>query len=394
MQAPSSSIAGLATEYAMPALAGVNTGAPPFNSHIARSVEELDDLSHEWSQLTAESKGTPFQSFSWNRAWYRHFSDHYDEMLVFSFTAGLKTVAIIPLYRKGRSLRLAADHVCDQQDAIAGDTEAVCAGLREVLRWAWRNGCHLKLRQIPEHGWLHQAALSLGAIRGRIFKFHHCYAPCPRVDLPESGDAFVQQLPRKIRGDMRRHLNKLDREHPGAELEIHRAGQLPDGLIDQVADFHASHFRKDGVSLLADPRFRKLVADAARAADSGIRVSTLRDGDDLMAMDIGFTFKRAYHGFLTTFDLKHRKVSPGSCLLIKRLDWFIQRDGVESLDFLLGGEQYKYQFAKSEYNVCAFYLYPWSISNAVRWIAEMTRHAAKRSAKRALKKAGLYKVKA
>ena len=364
----------------------------PLRLEVISSIDELDHHDAAWTQLVDNSQATPFQSFAWNRAWYKSYASEYEEMVVFHFTRGLDTAAIFPCYRNGRSLRLAADIVGDQQDVIAADADAAKEGLREVMRWARKNGCHLRLLQVSERAWLYDAAKSLGLLRNRAFRFQRCYSCCLYADLPESGDAYVQQLPRKIRGDMRRHLNKLGKQHPDANIEIHRAGEAPRGIVGRVADFHAEHFRKEGVSLLSDPRFAAMLDDVAQTPESGLRIATLADGNTTMAIDVGFAFQEAYYGYLTTFDPKYRKLSPGTCLLLRRLDTFIQDDGVKTLDFLLGAERYKSQFAKESYDVCAFYLYPWGIGNAFRWLSVIARRATKLLAKKALNEAGLYKA--
>lgn len=359
---------------------------------LIQSIDQLDEIANDWIQLAEISSGSPFRSFAWNRAWFRHFSDDYDEMAVFSFARDGQTVAIFPFYREGRCLRLAADSIGDLQDAIAADEDAASEGLRQVFRWARKNGCHLKMLQVSERGRLHQAARALGLLRNRALRFQRCYSSCFFTDLPDSADAWVQQLPRKVRGDMRRHVNKLDRQHPDAKIRIHRAGDTPEAVVREVADFHDAHFRKDGVSLMSDPRFVDLISEAAQSRDSGLRISTLKDGDRTLAVDVGFTHDRTYHGFLTAFDPAFRKISPGSCLLMKRLDWFINEDGVRSLDFLLGAERYKSQFARENYQVCAFYLFPWGIANAFRWASVIAKRAIKLLAKKTLADSAIYKT--
>lgn len=364
----------------------------PLRYELLRTPEELDDHSREWTELLETSPSSPFQSFAWNRAWYAHYADTYDEMLVFRFIRGFSTAAIVPLYRQGRSLRFAADTVGDLQDIIAADAGAAREALSEVMRWARRQGAHLQLLQVAEQSRIHDAAKSMGLFRNRAFRFRRCYSCCLFAELPESGDAYVQQLPRKVRGDMRRHMNKLDKQHPDAEIAIHRAGEAPPNLVDDLADFHAAHFRKEGVSLLSDQRFVDMLDEVAKQPDSGLRLSTLKDDETTMAMDVGFSHNGSYYGFLTTFDPAFRKLSPGTSLLLKRLDWFIQKDGIEKIDFLLGSERYKSQFAKESYDVCAFYLYPWGLTNMIRWINVMARRATKVLAKKALNEAGLYKA--
>lgn len=185
----------------------------------------------------------------------------------------------------------------------------------------------------------------------------------------------------------------MDREFPDASVEVLRAGEISREFIDEVSKFHRKHFRKDEISLFANPEFVSLLLDASRSPESGLRISTLRNGRELMAMDVGFTHEGIYHGYLTTFDQQYRHVSPGNVLLLKRIDWFVQRDHVTKIDFLLGDERYKSSFTDHKYQVCSFSIYPANLTNFLRWSGKRAYFWGKSLAKRLLKRGGLCHCK-
>ncbi len=363
--------------------------APAFQ--LTHSLNGLDRLQSAWNALAQSSVSGPFQSFSWNRGWYRHFAHAYDEMLVFSLQRDGKTIGIAPLYQKGRRLRFAADGVGDHQDFLAADSASAAELLREILNWARRNGTYLELSQVREQAWVAGAMRGLHLWKDGTFHYQRCYSACPVLEMPESLDAFLKSLPRKTRGNFKRHLNKTAREYPDAKLEVHRAGEIAPELVEEVAHFHAAHFRKDGVSLLAAPDFVALIQSASHDPNSGLRLATLRNGEELMAIDIGFTLNGTYHGFLTTFDPKYRQISPGNVLLLRRIDWLVRHDGIRTIDFLLGNERYKSEFTDRSYQVCAHTVYPAGLLNLGRLAAKRIYFGSKYLAKWLLQKSGVAK---
>ncbi len=367
-----------------------DSSAEPLSLHLAQLVAELDDLEPVWNQLAASPNAGPFQTFAWNRAWYQRFSHDYDEMLVFSLQRAGRVVCILPCYRRGRELHLAADTVGDHQDILAGDVESARLGLDYLLKWARKQRVFLHFGQIREQAWAYPVLRQIG-LSGGVFRYQRCYSACPYLELPDSLDAFLKTFPRKVRGDLKRHLNKLKRDFPEAKTEIHRAGEIPPGLVEEIADFHQAYFRKSGVSHCANPNFVAMMRDAGRDRNSGLRLSTLRNGTagELMAVDVGFTHGGIYHGYLTTFDPKFRKLSPGNVLLLQRIDWLIREDGVRAIDFLLGAERYKSTFTRERYQVCSFYVFPANLPNLVRFAWKRAYFGSKYVARWLMTRTGL-----
>ncbi|MEM6279809.1 MAG: hypothetical protein AAF733_10045, partial [Verrucomicrobiota bacterium] len=44
---------------------------------VVSSIPEIELLESSWRRLTPENSA-PFQTFTWNLAWYRHYRDSYD----------------------------------------------------------------------------------------------------------------------------------------------------------------------------------------------------------------------------------------------------------------------------------------------------------------------------
>lgn len=179
----------------------------------------LAEIRSLWQRLLSPW-ATPFQVYSWNCAWYRNFAADYDAIQV--FVSGDRKV-IFPLYRIGRTLRLAGDRICDYQDAIGSSHEAVVGALRELLEWAGANGLTLHLERLSERGLLYRAIREL-RWEGLSFPvIERPIGPCPTFRLGDDTEESLAHLRRKFRAELRRQHKRIQRDFPGAELETRDA---------------------------------------------------------------------------------------------------------------------------------------------------------------------------
>lgn len=385
VSAPSSVAEPISHAEKMGVPGGPKTRKSEWSWKVVSAGKEIDQLAPDWRELLPEKAG-PFQTFSWNRAWYRHFADAYDESAIFVVSKGGKVAAIFPCYRKGSEIRMAGDLCCDFQDVIASDEESVRIGLGLFIAWVKLKhaGCDLFFEKLSTRGLLYPVLKHLDRGRLGVFAFRKNYGPCPWVELPESLDAWLAAMPRKVRGDWRRSLNRLDRELPEAEVLVHRDCGIPGGAVRDAAEFHRRHFRLEGSSPLADPRLVSLLEEVAPREDVGLRLSLMKVGRIPLAIDFGFTRGETYYGYLTGFDETFGKLAPGKCLLLRRVNWWRQEDGVRVLDFLCGGERYKDGFTQGNcYHVCSVRLLARTIPNAARmmtlWSEWLFRGLSKRT---------------
>ena len=355
---------------------------------------EIDRLDEEWRGLLDES-AAPFQTFSWVRAWYRHFREEYDEALVFSVSRDGVPVAIFPCYRSGRKIRLAGDGICDYQDAIVGadtEDEELEEAFRLFLAWGQRRrpGCDFVLEKLSTRGRLHQILVEAEPRREGVFRHRRSYGPCPCMELADSLDQWLQELPRKLRGDLRRSLNRLHREMPDIEVTVSKGANLGAEEIGEMASFHQTHFRKMGVSPLADSRLVNLFAEVSSDPEVGIRVANLRDGDLSLAVDLGFVRNGTYYGYLTAFDPAYSHLAPGKCLFLKRLEYWKQEEGIQVVDFLCGGERYKGDYTKgNQYAVESMILVPRTAASFPRHLRLLADRWARKWGKKLASRVGV-----
>lgn len=350
------------------------------------ALEALDGLETAWRRLTSP-EASPFQTFAWNHAWYRIYALGRVRPLLFEWRRGGETVAILPCYREGKTIRLAADRICDYQDVIARDGKEVAALLAAVLDWIAKQGQggHCRFEKISSEGMLYRQLHLAEGRPGHSLCFEKSYAPCPYTSLRSGLEGYLGGLPRKLRQDFRHSLNRLEREAPDARVTILRDFEIRVDDLWNAAAFHIEHFRKDGESPFADHRLIDLFGRVAKDPEAGFQIGFLTLYGDLLAVDFGFVRGGCYYGYLTAFDEAFGRLAPGKCLLLKRIDRWIAEDGVHTLDFLAGDEGYKRSFAGDmAYQVWSMRLMPDDLRNRLRHAGLESDKQLRQLAKRAL----------
>ena len=368
---------------------GFVAGMPSEKGYALEVHSELDALGRlesAWRGLVSP-EAPPFQTYAWNLAWYRTYSGGRLQPLVFEMRQGDRTVAILPCYRDGRTLRLAGDRICDYQDAIASDplaVEALVAALRDWLDGEGR-GCSFRFEKLSEEGVLFSVLQDAERASSKLLKFVKSYAPCPYVDLRGGLEPLLASMPRKRRQDQRRALNRLRREAPEAQVTILRESEIRVADLWNAATFHIEHFRKRGESPFKDHRLIDFFARIAAEPEVGMQLGFLTLKDQLLAVDFGFVRRGRYYGLLTAFDSARARLAPGKCLLLKRIDRWVGEDGVDTLDFLAGDERYKRRYAGAvDYRVWSMHLMRDDLMGRMRQAGLESNRLVRQVAKRAL----------
>jgi len=349
-------------------------------------TSEISSLRNDWRRLLPK-ESSPFSTFDWVNTWYHAFEDHCNEILVFVITQGNKTKSILPCYRQGRKIRLAGDITCDYQDLIVGNEYDAFESLSLIFEWLniERPGSELYFKKVSSRGALMRALDAFSSSDSGIFLFRKNFMPCPCVKLSGSLEEYLQSIPRKPRSEFRRVVNRLEREVPDAEVVIWKGEDVVRGQLTRAAEFHVRHFRKGGESPLADPRLIALLHHVAGSDEVGLRVSVLRNGEDILAVDFGFCRGGSFYGYLTDFDESYSHLSPGRCLFIKRIDHWIHQEKITTLDLLGGGEKYKKGYTGGEfYQVSTVRIQPRNFVGGVRFAMIRSNRALRQIVKKVI----------
>jgi CelD/BcsL family acetyltransferase involved in cellulose biosynthesis len=309
-----------------------------------------DELATEWAELFAlDETATPFSSPGWSRAWWEVWGGSAKPWLaVVQDSSGLRGLAPLAITRHAgiRVLRpLSGDHG-DYWNilAVPGEHAAVCSEIAREIAAHRREWDAIVLHGLPLDSPL---AAALGEAGLRL----HVPAPveCPRIDLPDSLEEYLANLPKKHRNDLRRHLRRLD----DGELEL-RDVRDPEDLGDLVARCHELRERQAaaGKGLYGAYRtaaFRDFLLAAARLlVPEGLFLAwELRHGGEVVGVELNLVDRRSFYAYLGTYDPRLSKLGIGKAANAQAIRASIEA-GRRCFDFGSGSEPYKYRYGAAD----------------------------------------------
>lgn len=296
---------------------------------VHESLSSLDLLEKSWKLLTSEHS-SPFQTFAWNAAWYRSYATGGLLPLIFEWRRHDQTAALLPCYREGKTLRLAADRIGGQQDAIARSCRDVAALLMHVRRWLEREGrgCHFRFDQVANGGLLR----ALWSNPETLPPASRCRAQIRTwlygAEWRDGWDGFLQGLSTEKRSEIEEVWDGFEREHPGNEMIMRGAGDLTVEELWRAATFHLSHSDSRGESPFHDHRLIDHFARIAQEPETGFRLSVLQSASGVdLAVDFSFVREGRYYGYFRTEAL----AGAGRQLLLKQLRQGMELEALRAL---------------------------------------------------------------
>lgn len=312
------------------------------------SLHELPDLGsarEDWTRL-AEETGSPFSTWEWAEAWWRHMSPGGDLVLRACRDADGRTVAILPLYvrRRGplRVLRFVGHGPADQLAPICApaDRERTAAALRRALDEGLGGWNTAVLERLPgEHGW----PSLLGVAPART-------EPSPILEADEMDfDSWLRSRSKNFREQVRRRERKLAKAH---ELG-YRLSEDPERLdadFDELVRLHRLRF--GDTSRAFDPPRDALHRDFARAALQGgfLRLWTLTLDGQPAAAWLGYRMGGTEWYYQSGRDPDFERESVGFVLMSHTIRAALD-DGMTAYRLLLGDEPYKDRFAGADHGL-------------------------------------------
>jgi CelD/BcsL family acetyltransferase involved in cellulose biosynthesis len=307
---------------------------------IISDADALGRLRPEWERLwQRDPNATPFQSASWQMAWWRHFGTA-EPLLVIARRNG-DLVGLLPLYllREPGCTKLlpigvaVSDYIAIVVDPCAGDvgdilTEAI-AGIKD-----W-DECWLP-DLVPD------AALARARAGSGLQVRTTAATPCPVLELPVIAGTLDAVARRKTLRDLRQ-VRARSAAVGGARIEVVGGDRL-DIALDDLFSLHEQRWRSRGeAGVCVDPRLQAFHREAARGllAQGMLRLYRLWIGSAVAAVFYGFAAKGVVYAYLGGFDPTLPRLSPGAQIIAYAIAEAIA-EGATQFDFLRGGEAYKY----------------------------------------------------
>ncbi|WP_201864496.1 GNAT family N-acetyltransferase [Microvirga soli] len=334
----------LISEFGSRSLAASKT-----TTQVVDTGEGLTAILGEWRALQASYGRYPFTDATLIDAWWRIRGEKDGERLhIVTCRWNGSLVAIAPLSitrRHGlRFLRWAGGDMFDYCDSLA-ITDTVNHDLWNSVRKSGRFDVALLKTIRPETSTY--GVLSAFARPARTSMTH-------AICFNDDGKAAWREQGKRSR--FRRTLRKLEERGP-IRFEVVREGPVPKApfaaLIQQKTAWAA---RLGKVGLFDNPHAAALmlqgIADSLAAAGN-LHFSWLQCGDDIIAVHLGCAFGNKLYYYMPSYDLEWSDFSPGNCLLVNLAEW-ANRNGLDEMDFLRGGDAYKEKFANTSRELSDF----------------------------------------
>ncbi len=338
---------------------------------VVRNLEGFEELRAAWDDLAGRSSADIFQTFDWIHEWWKFFGQHPRRSLhLIIFRLDGTIIGICPSFIErerflgwtiSQELRLMGCGVrgggypaplsalgpSDYLDIIADPRHRpiVLHGLTRHLSALTASGTDIEFEHLSTRSNLANGLQPIPAIAGVEIE----RAPadtCPRMALPSGMNVFVQ----KLRPEVRRRVNQAIRA--SSELytvrEVKSADEL-ESVLDRLIRLHQQRWNSLGYAgLFSDKRFTLFQRTVLRSLYAKGRVwcKYVEMDGTCVAVRIGLRYGKTLYDYLSGFDPQSpaSRRRPGIALLLSMME-----DGIASkmdtLDFLRGDEEYKFDFA-------------------------------------------------
>jgi len=146
---------------------------------------------------------------------------------------------------------------------------------------------------------------------------------------------YMAERPAQLRNTISRKQRKLEREH-GYEIRFFTGDEVPGAMADYTAVFNASWKQNEFRNVAF---MNRIVESFSRAGWS--RLAILYVQGKPIAAQLWFVHQRKASIFRLAYDQAWKQYSPGSILTSFLMEYVIDTDRVEEIDFLSGNDTYK-----------------------------------------------------
>ena len=325
---------------------------------VVSSTAELDALQPAWIQLHTESGASPFQSFEWQRIWWKHLGEQVParRLHVVVLSAGAEPVAIAPFMIESvriapliglRRLVFVGTGLSDQLEPIVrpGLETVACDLVASHLAAQAHAFDLLSLADMPEAARTREpllSALRRHGFEGKAFVAEQCPRTVLKNSWRETLDGWDGRRRRKLGWRIRQMHKSFE-----VEVEMHRGGQGLAANVDEFIDMHQQRWTSLGRrGVYSDPTVAAFQHEVAQAfAHRGwLLLAFLRvDGTRLVSF-CGFQKDDQVFIYLTGMrdPGEARRFAPGIVLHALCMESLLPK-GLRRYEFLRGIEEWKYE---------------------------------------------------
>jgi CelD/BcsL family acetyltransferase involved in cellulose biosynthesis len=362
----------------------------------------------DWDEVVAASaRPSVFLTRDWVQAWWSSFGSSLESWLLRVHDRERTTVALVPLYVEPlvggvagpvHRLGLIGDRGVGSEylgmAARAGlerdAARAAVARLRaEGSRWDLADLSGLRDGD-PAAA---ELELALGRGAARAVAEHH---PCSAIALPVDFEAYLSELPPKLRQNYRRRTRNLARGFEVRFFLTESEAELQ-GHLETLFRLHQARWMDAGEwGTFADSRTRCFYLDISRRllATGRLRFWHLEVDGAVRATQFGFVYDGVFHSLQEAFDTTLRSGATGLGVVLRGhvLRACIE-EGLRSYDFLGGVEEHKTRWRTSVHHVRRARLSVPGARGRIAWLATVGKESAREAVKGVLPDGALARLR-
>lgn len=345
---------------------------------IITQNDDFEALEQEWNELAWESDTHIFQTYDWNRIWWKHFGTNKKLHIVAVYT-GNKLVGLAPLFVDdvtlfGRNvyscLRFLGSYVSqpegepligsisysDYLDCIIhpGYEKIFYKLIHQHFKEVESEFDEIILDEVSEESDIYDIMIPLivKSNYGLSYKIEQA-SISPVIQLDSTWEAYLKSMKSKDRHHVRRYYKRSKQGDAEAfKIEkIKHTEELP-GVVTDFIRMHQRQWNNRGFAgTFSEKRMRDFMMEIAKSfyEKDWIEFSMavpVKEDTKFAAIDVLITYKNRVslmHRGMND-DPLYRKQGPGNVLLYARLNEAIN-DGVKVFDMLRGSEEFKLKMA-------------------------------------------------
>jgi CelD/BcsL family acetyltransferase involved in cellulose biosynthesis len=341
----------------------VGAGGSLPSVEIVSTAQGFDALEAGWNALLEQSEARVFQTFEWQRTWWRHYGESRTAMqlhLVLVREGGeligiaplcIETVVVVWPVRY-RLMVFTGRGPSDYLELIArrGREAVVASAVANHLGATRRLFDVLLLEEIRDSspsGVLFYEALRSQGFAGDRFIGEQC----PRLLMGETFEETAQLFSRNKRTRMLKNVKTVMKEFAAEYEVVVDAGEV-DVAMDDFIQIHQARWNDVGhQGVFAEPVADRFHRDVVRALfrRGWLLLAFLRVRGERKAADYGIVFRGEFMTYLggVRGEEEFLRLSPGRALLTEIMQRCIPA-GIRVFDFMRGTERYKYEMGGSD----------------------------------------------
>jgi len=330
--------------------------------HCITGEEDFLALHDVWNRLLEESgSNNIFLTYEWVSTWWGIFRDK-KKLLVLLLYDGDDLIGIVPLFRTRsffRKIAIIGSDLADYQDFIILRKRQECmAAIFQFLYEQMTQWDMLELAHVPETSPNHEFFLYESTNPVNCFRYEKQNV-APFLPINDSSwDEYFGGLKNHFRRNLRRRVRQL--EEIGYRVQQCEADDEIEKSLAALFEFKVKQFkRKNSVNFLQCQRVKQFYMEIAKELchKGWLNCTYLEIGDAIAAAQLSFIYDNKCYAYLTAFDHDHYpNYAVGRVLHLHLLKQCFA-DHLQEFDFLLGGEQYKFDwttFMRNLYRLCGF----------------------------------------